>query len=119
MIFAYGPELLKVLLQRQLLARIDIPRFNQVENNTQVLWPAGDEVTVEYIVTGPIHETDVGLVRVKPEGLPTDDYQLAFARRLDDNRAVFAAQIPHSSVNFTHRAWVGDGRSRYAKRSSL
>ena len=88
--------------------------FNQLDNNTQVLWPAGDEVTVEYLVSGPIKETAVGLVRVKPEGLPTDEYQLTFARRIDDNHAVFAAQIPHSSVNFTHRAWVGDGRSRNA-----
>ncbi len=114
MILAYGPGLLKVLLQRQFLAHIDIPRFNQLDNNTPGLWPAGDEVTVEYVVSGPIKETAVGLVRVKPEGLPTDEYQLTFSRRLDDNHTVFAAQIPHSSVNFTHRAWVGDGRSRNA-----
>lgn len=114
MILAYGPELLKVLLQRQMLASVEIPRFNHLENVTPKLWPAGDEVSVEYEVTGRIDEKAVGLLRVKPEQLPSDDYQLSFARRLDDNRTVFAARIPHSSVNFTHRAWVGDGRSRFA-----
>src|SRR5689334_19744606 len=32
MILIYGPTLLKVLLQRQLLAAVEIPRFNQLEN---------------------------------------------------------------------------------------
>src|SRR5262249_7459366 len=43
MLLAYGPELLKILLQRQFLASADIPRYNQLTNNTKVLWPAGDE----------------------------------------------------------------------------
>jgi hypothetical protein len=110
----YGPELLEALLRRQLLASVEIPRFNQVENATPVLWPAGDEVTIEYVVTGRIAEDHVGTVRVKPDQLPSDDYQLTYVRRLDDFRTLFAARIPHSSVNFEHRAWVGDGRSRRA-----
>jgi hypothetical protein len=114
MIFAYGPNLLRVLLQRQMLASIEIPRFNQLACINNVTWPAGDEVTIEYEVTGRINEDHVGLLRVKPEGLPTDEYELKFARRLDDDHTVFAGVVPHSSVNFTHRAWIGDGRSRSA-----
>jgi len=115
MILFYGPSLLGVLLKRQLLASTEIPRFNQVHHNTHVLWPSGDEVTVEYIVSGRIDEGAVGTVRIKPEDLPTDQYPLTFARRLDEDHTVFAAKIPHSSVNFTHRAWVGDGRTREAR----
>lgn len=114
MILIYGPNLLKVLLQRQLLASVEIPRFNQLASINKQVWPAGDEVTVEYEVTGKIRETETGTLRVKPDGLPTDTYTLTFSHRLDDNRTVFAARIPHSSVNFWHRAWVGDGRSRSA-----
>lgn len=112
MILFYGPTLLKVLLQRQLLATVEIPRFNQLENRTPVLWPSGDEVTVEYVVSGKIKDTDVGRLRVKPESLPADEYKLEYAGRLDDDHTVFAARIPHSSINFVHRAWVGDGRTK-------
>ena len=114
MILFYGPGLLGVLLKRQMLASTEIPRFNQVENNTPVLWPAGDEVTVEYIVSGRVNEEVAGTIRIKPEGLPADEYPIAFARRLDDDHTIFAAKIPHSSINFTHRAWVGDGRTKQA-----
>jgi hypothetical protein len=114
MILFYGPALLKALLQRQLLAKVEIPRFNQVESDTQVLWPAGDEVTIRYVVSGKIRETDVGKVRVHPDGLPADDYALEFAGKIDDNHTLFTARVPHSSVNFEHRAWVGDGRTRTA-----
>jgi hypothetical protein len=114
MILFYGPGLLKVLLQRQVMMAAEIPRFNQLENKTQVLWPAGDEVTIEYIVSGRLREGTVGTVRVKPEGLPADEYQLEFAEKIDDDHTRFAARIPHSSVNFTHRAWVGDGRTKQA-----
>jgi hypothetical protein len=113
MLLLYGPELFQVLLRRQLLAAVEIPRFNQLANNTPVLWPSGDEVTIEYIVSGRIAEDAVGTVRVQPDDLPADDYPLSFARRLDDDHTVFAVRIPHSSVNFKHRAWVGDGRSRH------
>jgi hypothetical protein len=114
MILIYGPGLLKVLLQRQLLAAVEIPRFNQLENRTPVLWPSGDEVTVEYIVSGKIKETEKGRLRVKPDNLPADEYTLDFAGRIDDDHTLFTAHIPHSSVNFEHRAWVGDGRSKQA-----
>lgn len=114
MLAFYGPNLLFVLFQRQFLASTEIPRFNKLENNTPMLWPAGDEVVVEYIVSGRIDESAPGRVRVKPDDLPADEYELTFTRRLDADRTVFAGKVPHSSVNFTHRAWVGDGRTKSA-----
>lgn len=114
MIGFYGPELLDVLLRRQLLIAADIPRNNQVETDPVMVRPAGDPVKVEYVVSGRIEEDALGRLRVKPDDLPADEYALKFDRRLGDGRAVFAAEIPHSSVNFSHRAWVGDGRSRHA-----
>ena len=110
----YGADLLKVLIDRQLFAKTDIPRFNQLENITPLLWPAGDEVIVEYAVAGRVREDEPGRARIKPENLPADEYELQFTRRLDDGRAVFMAKVPHSSVNFSHRAWIGDGRTKDA-----
>lgn len=110
----YGPDLLGVLVKRQFFARIDIPRFHQLENITPTLWPSGDEVIVEYAVAGRIDEEHVGKASVKPDNLPADEYDMKFARRLEDGRAVFAAKVPHSSVNFLHRAWIGDGRTKNA-----
>ena len=108
----YGADLFKILVQRQLLAAAEIPRFHQVENVTPVLWPAGDEVVVEYAVAGRIADDAVGTLRVMPDGLSSDEYPLTLARTLDDGRSVFAVTVPHSSVNFAHRAWIGDGRSK-------
>ena len=69
-----------------------------MQNDTQELWPAGDEVTIRYVVSGKIRETDVGKVRVKPDGLPADDYPLEYAGRVDDDHTLFTARVPHSSV---------------------
>jgi hypothetical protein len=110
----YGAALFGVLVQRQFLARVDVPRFNSVENATATLWPAGDEVVVRYEVTGKIRDDDTGRLRVKPDDLPADEYALTFEERVSDDKCIFLAKIPPSSVNFSHRAWIGDGRSRQA-----
>lgn len=114
LMLAYGPPLFGVLAQRQLFASTDIPRFNQLENLTPLLWPAGDEVKLEYAITGRIDEAAVGRAWVKPENLPADNYDLKYDSTLPDGRPVFALNVPHSSVNFRHRAWIGDGRTKQA-----
>ncbi|WP_020473763.1 hypothetical protein [Zavarzinella formosa] len=115
MLLLYGPTLFGVLVKRQLFASAEIPRFHQLENLTPGLWPAGDEVTLEFAVAGGrIDESEIGRAWVKPENLPADNYELKFSRYLDDGRPVFAARVPHSSVNFRHRAWIGDGRTKQA-----
>ena len=78
----YGADLFKILVQRQLLAAAEIPRFHQVENVTPVLWPAGDEVVVEYAVAGRIADDAVGTLRVMPDGLSSDEYPLTILKTL-------------------------------------
>lgn len=114
LILFYGLTLFGILVGRQLFASTEIPRFHQLENLTPLLWPAGDEVTVAFAVTGRIDEKVIGRVWVKPENLPADDYELKFQENHPDGRPIFAARIPHSSVNFRYRAWVGDGRTKSA-----
>lgn len=114
LVLFYGPTLFSILIQRQFFASADIPRFNQLENRTPVLWPSGDEVTVEYAVKGEIDENTIGRLWVKPENLPADEYELKFSKRDDAGLPIFAVKVPHSSVNFRHRAWVGDGRTKDA-----
>jgi hypothetical protein len=112
MILYYGVDLFWVLLQRQALQSAEIPRFNQLENKTARLHPAGDEVIIRYEVTGRISEKAVGHIRVKPDKLPAEEYPLTFESRIDENRTLFVAKVPPSTVNFTFRGWVGDGRSK-------
>ena len=116
MIAFFGPTVLGVLLQRQMLADADIPRSVQLVSVTKPLWPSGDEVELRYEVTGPVDPETAGTVRVEPDNQRADTYPLTFAERIDDNRSVYVAKLPPSSDNFTHRAWLGDGRSRRAER---
>ncbi|MEZ6142484.1 MAG: hypothetical protein R3B84_18145 [Zavarzinella sp.] len=107
----HGPETLEILVKRQFFGSQDIPRTNQLENLTPELWAAGDKVIIRYRVTGEISDQEVGRLRVKPDGLPADRYQLTFERE-EGGAKIFRAEIPHSSINFTHRAWIGDGRTK-------
>jgi hypothetical protein len=114
----FGPKLMLILLERQArpLADLDIPRNLKLQKyETPRLWPAGDEVTVRYEVTaadGRIDEKLRGTVTVAVEGQPDADYDLTHEKTLADGRAVFAAKVPHSSVNFRYRARLGDGRTK-------
>ena len=52
MLMFFGPALLVVLFQRQLLSHVDIPRDISLTTATKANpWPAGDEVIVNYVVT--------------------------------------------------------------------
>ena len=104
-----------ILLQRQLLADIEVPRKHRLVNRTPHVFPAGDVVIVEYEVIGPIDEkenTDFGYVRIYPEGKNSEDYPVEFERRVDDSTTIFKAHVLQSSINFHHRAWIADGRTR-------
>ena len=81
-----------ILLQRQLLADIEVPRKHRLVNRTPHVFPAGDVVIVEYEVIGPIDEkenTDFGYVRIYPEGKNSEDYPVEFERRVDDSTTIF------------------------------
>ena len=110
--FALNPALAAILVQRQLLLGGDIPRSVALENVTQDVWPSGVEVTVRYRVTGRFDPERTGTVRVSPEGQPTDEYTLAIEKDNGDGSATYAATLPPSSIDFTFKARLQDGRTR-------
>jgi hypothetical protein len=81
-------------------------------NQTPELWPSGDEVELRFEVTGRVPDGATGTVRVFPEGQPSETFPLTLAKRIDEGRAVFAAKLPPSSLPFTFRARLADGRTR-------
>ncbi len=110
----FKPDLLRILVQRQLFADVEIPRHVHLHSVTQKVWPAGDEVTIRYEVesTGPKLADDLkGTVLVMFDGQPDVKADLTVETRIDDHHAIFAARVK-STNNFRYRAWLGDGRTR-------
>ncbi len=105
-------DLAFVLLQRQALLDIDIPRKVQVANESKPLWPSGDAVELRFRVTGPVAEDATGKVFVFPEGQPREKYEAHFAERISDDTAIFTASLPPASEPFKFKARFGDGRLR-------
>ena len=111
-VLAAAGEMAFVLLQRQALMDVDIPRQVQVFNESNPLWPSGDAVELRFRVTGPISEEATGRVFVFPKGQPREKYTGKFLERTPDGAAVFTASLPPSSEPFTFKARFGDGRLR-------
>src|SRR5262249_5561375 len=60
----FGPSLVMVLLKRQALSNVEIPRNIHLEKyETPKRWPAGDQVTIRYRVTA-----DKGRIDEKMKG---------------------------------------------------
>jgi hypothetical protein len=110
--FLVNASLMIVLLKRQVLLDVEIPRSVQLQNATKDVWPTGSEVEVRIRVTGAWSDGLVGKLRVEPEGQPVDTYPLKFDRQNADGSADFVAKLPPSSTPFTFRAWLKDGRTR-------
>lgn len=110
------PELMTVLLKRQMLINVEIPRTVHLENVSQDVWQTGAEVEIRYKVTGEYTDSMVGRVRVQPEGQPEDYYDLAYAGEADGGGAIFSAKLPPSSSDFDFTARLGNGRTREAGR---
>jgi hypothetical protein len=105
-------DLAFILLQRQALMDIDIPRKVQVANESKPLWPSGDAVELRFKVTGPMADDATGKVFVFPEGQPREKYEAHFAERVSDDTAIFTASLPPASEPFKFKARFGDGRLR-------
>ncbi len=60
-------ELATVLLKRQLLLSVEIPRTIHLTNVSQEVWPTGSRTEVRYLVTGEFDKNMVGRVRIEPE----------------------------------------------------
>ena len=119
----FKPTLAAILLQRQALANIDIPRDIQLKNATaKNPWPENEEVIVRYEVTseeGKLDTSMKGIVIVHVEGKESDDeYDLIWDEKseFDKKRAIFMAKVAPSKHTFTHEARIGDGRTRKAEK---
>jgi len=112
MVVVLGAGTVVALLQRQLLMDAEIPHSVSLVNATPELWPAGDEVLVEYKITGRTDEDDEGILYVTPEDQPREEYPLKFVSRIDSDTALFSATIPPATIGFRHSARILDGRTR-------
>ena len=110
--FAFNGPLARILLARQCLLPVEIPRSVTLEPETPELWPSGDEVIVRFRATGQYDSDATGSIRVRPEGQPTEDYPLRFSSHDGDRGAIYTATVPPSSQPFSFRGWLQDGRSR-------
>ncbi|QJW92728.1 hypothetical protein [Frigoriglobus tundricola] len=106
------PELASVLLRRQALADVEIPRTIHLKNVSQDVWPTGAEAEVRYKVTGNFDRETVGRLRVEPDGQPEEYYDLTFERDAADGGAYFRAKLPAASTDFNFSARLGNGRTR-------
>ncbi|CAN5466146.1 hypothetical protein BH11PLA2_BH11PLA2_29410 [soil metagenome] len=106
------PTLSTVLLKRQALMNVEIPRSVALENKTAELHPAGDTVRLKFQVRGDFTEESEGRVTIKPEGMPVETYPLKFDSKIDADSAIFTAEVPPSSTPFTFKARLHDGRTR-------
>ncbi|MCI0705523.1 MAG: hypothetical protein L0241_31065, partial [Planctomycetia bacterium] len=109
-------ELMGVLLKRQALMDVEIPRTIHLQNATQDVWPIGEAVEVRFKVTGEYSDSMVGRLRVAPDGQMEDYYDLKYEKDAEDGGAYFVAKLPASSIDFNFTARLGNGRSREVAR---
>ena len=104
-------NLAMILLKRQMLLNVEIPRSVHLENTTPEVWPSGSEVEIRYRVTGEWTETMTGHAFVSPDGQPADDYPLAFEKNklrwlgdvpLQVAAVVHAVQFPGAARRWPH-----------------
>lgn len=107
-------ETARVLLARQFLADVAIPRSTRLENLTRRTWPGAEEVTLTFHVRtkdGRLGPDAQGEVRIDPEGRASEYYPLDFQSQ-DATGAIYQARVPAASTDFRYHAWLKDGRTR-------
>jgi hypothetical protein len=110
------PETVSALLQRQLLADIDIPRTVELASDTPEIWPSGEDVVLRFKARGAgLDAGRTGTVRVRPDGQPSFTVPLTF-EALQEGTAIFTARLRPASVDFLYTARLGDGRTRKPSR---
>jgi hypothetical protein len=105
------PELATVLLKRQALLSVEIPRTIHLKNASQDVWPTGSRTEIRYLVTGDYDRDTVGRVRVEPDGQPEFYTDLKYEKDADGG-AYFVASLPESTSDYSFSARLGNGRSR-------
>ncbi len=110
------PELTTVLLKRQMLLKVEIPRTIHLQNVSQEIWPTGAEVEVRYKVTGTYDTSTTGRLRVEPDGQPEESYDLVYEKDVEEGGAYFVTKLPASSLDFSFTARLDNGRTRESGR---
>ncbi len=105
------PALAGILLQRQALHDVEIPRRTQLANVTPDVWPTGAEVLVRFEVRGQYDPSRSGVLRIVPDDQPEEFYDLVFESE-SEGVAFFATKLPSSSRDFSFQARLGDGRTK-------
>ena len=108
----FNSSLATILVKRQALLDVDIPRKVQLENVTPDVWPTGSEVKVQFKVTGQYHENMVGVLRVVPEGQPEEFYELRHEKLVGTDTSHFSVTLPSMSRDFKFQARLGAGRTK-------
>jgi hypothetical protein len=109
---AANPALAGILVKRQALLNVDIPRSIHLENVTPDVWPTGSEVVVRFKVTGNEHNDRSGILRIVPEGEPEEFYELKPEERTEGGEEFFSTKLPPMSRDFQFQARLGGGRTK-------
>ena len=115
-ILVYKPVPFMALMQRAVLQGVAIPRDCDLQDISLHHVGVGDEVEIRYEVTTsrPMKIDDLkGTVRFMLADQREVVADLEFREQRDSTHALFATKAPTSSVNFTYRAWLGDGRTHH------
>jgi len=111
---AMNAPLAAILVQRQALLKVEIPREIQLENRTPEVYPTGAEVTVRYAVRGSVSPRAVGTLVVVPEGQPAEFYELTNDKNADGTASeFFSVKLPPSSLDFSFQARLESGRTEH------
>jgi len=110
LLFLLNPVLVTALVGRQFLQDWEIPHFVSIVSISDKVRPSGEKVTLRFRITGPNLDYEAGKVLVQPDDLPADRYTLELSERTGPEEAIFIAELPASSTDFSYRAWLGDGR---------
>ncbi len=134
---AFKPELAKILVQRQALLDVEIPRNIHLKNVTRDVWPTGTEVIVRFEVSGEFAPESTGTLRIVPisrqerlddagkpmlnevgkpilveEIQPEEFYELTNEKNADGSPAsFFSVKLPPASLDFSFQARLEDGRT--------
>jgi hypothetical protein len=114
---AVNAPLAAILVQRQALLKVEIPRDTRLENRTPEVFPTGAEVTVRYAASGKFTPNSVGTLVVVPTGQPAEFYELTNEKGADGAPTdIFSVKLPASSIDFSFQARLEDGRTDEASK---
>lgn len=107
-----GSELAGVLLARQFLLEVEIPRSVRIENlNEHIYFPSGEDVELRFKVSGEFGPEDEGVLKIKQKGRPDEYYPLRAAASTHGEKGIYVARVPAGVEDFTYRARLKDGRT--------